>query len=214
MKSPAQLFSDFKNVMYKNYGENPGKMLVHTGVLGWILSSLAQVSAVVFNDKISPEQKTFLIPQEVADAAVNIISFYVITSSFKNLASKLVSTGKLTTKPIKEFLAKHDVVSSGQIGKLDFNIEKLPDFKDIKSEYKGFKNGVDVIASTIGSIISCNIVTPILRNEYASRQQKKALARMHGNGAATDNIKFPGRISMDAYIRLSSSKFSSGSLKI
>ena len=38
MKSPASLFSDFKTVMYKNYGENPGKMLVHTGVLGWIWS--------------------------------------------------------------------------------------------------------------------------------------------------------------------------------
>ena len=30
----ANLFSQFKSVMYKNYGENPGKMLVHTGVLG------------------------------------------------------------------------------------------------------------------------------------------------------------------------------------
>lgn len=40
MKSPASLFSDFKTVMYKNYGENPGKMLVHTGVLGWIGTNL------------------------------------------------------------------------------------------------------------------------------------------------------------------------------
>lgn len=64
MKSPAKLFDEFKTVIYKNYGENPGKMLVHTGVLGWILSSLAQIAAVVFNDKISKEQKVFLIPQD------------------------------------------------------------------------------------------------------------------------------------------------------
>ena len=76
----ANLFSNFKNMMYKNYGENPGTMLVHTGVLGWILSAMAQVSAVVFNDKISKEQKSFLIPQEIADAAINIISFYVINT--------------------------------------------------------------------------------------------------------------------------------------
>ena len=76
----SNLFSKFKTTLYKNYGENPGNMLVHTGVLGWILSSLAQVSAVVFNDQIPKEQKSFLIPQEIADAAVNIISFYVITS--------------------------------------------------------------------------------------------------------------------------------------
>ena len=168
MKSPSNLFSDFKTVMYRNYGENPGKMLVHTGVLGWILSSLAQVSAVVFNDKISPQQKSFLIPQEAADAAINILSFYVITSSFKNLASKLVSTGKLTTKPIKEGLLKIGI-RPADIGKFNFNIDNIP---HVKKDYKPFKNGVDVIASTIGSIISCNIVTPVLRNQYASKKQK------------------------------------------
>lgn len=212
MKSLGNLFSDFKSVMYKNYGENPGKMLVHTGVLGWILSSLAQVSAVVFNDKISPEQKTFLIPQEMADAAVNILSFYVITSSFKNLASKLVSTGKLATKPIKDFLSKNGVSAAEHIGKLGFNIEKMANFQEIKNDYKPFKNGVDVVASTVGSIISCNIVTPILRNEYAARRQKKALAKMHG--ANFQELQAPRGISMDAYQKMAASKYSSGALKI
>ncbi len=213
MKSPANLFSDFKTVMYKNYGENPGKMLVHTGVLGWILSSLAQVSAVVFNDKISPEQKSFLIPQEIADAAINILSFYVITSSFKSAASKLVSTGKLTTKPIRDFLTKQGVNSNEHIGKLNFNIEKMANFSDIKDNYKPFKNGVDVVASTVGSIISCNIVTPILRNQYASKKQKQTLAKMNklDNGV---ELKSPRGISMDAYLKMSANKYSSGSLKI
>ena len=213
MKSPANLFSDFKTVMYKNYGENPGKMLVHTGVLGWILSSLAQVSAVVFNDKISPEQKSFLIPQEIADAAINILSFYVITSSFKSAASKLVSTGKLTTKPIRDFLTKQGVNSNEHIGKLNFNIEKMANFSDIKDNYKPFKNGVDVVASTVGSIISCNIVTPILRNQYASKKQNQTLAKMNklDNGV---ELKSPRGISMDAYLKMSANKYSSGSLKI
>ena len=213
MKSPANLFSDFKTSMYKNYGENPGKMLVHTGVLGWILSSLAQVSAVVFNDKISPEQKSFLIPQEIADAAINILSFYVITSTFKNAASKLVSSGKLTTKPIREFLTKQGVNSNEHIGKLNFNIEKMANFSDIKGDYKPFKNGVDVVASTIGSIISCNIVTPILRNQYASKRQKQTLAKMNrlDNGV---ELKSPRGISMDTYIKMSANKYSLGSLKI
>ena len=82
----SKKFGAFKNIILEKYGEQPGKMLVHTGVLGWILSSLAQVGAVVFNDKISPEQKVFLIPQEIADAAVNIISFYVVTNSVKAVA--------------------------------------------------------------------------------------------------------------------------------
>ena len=31
------------------YGEDVGKMLVHTGVIGWILSSAAQVTAILIN---------------------------------------------------------------------------------------------------------------------------------------------------------------------
>lgn len=205
----SNLFSNFKSTMYKHYGENPGKMLIHTGVLGWILSSLAQVSAVVFNDKISVKEKSFLVPQEIADAGFNIASFYLITSSFKKVASKLVSTGKLTTKPIKEFLTKNGY--NKLIGKHDFNIEKLSNFKDIKDEYKPFKNGIDVIASVTGSIISCNIVTPILRNNYASKKQKKIMARLNANQVQPTA---PKRISMDDYQKMASMKFSGGSLKV
>ena len=207
----SNLFSNFKSTMYKHYGENPGKMLIHTGVLGWILSSLAQVSAVVFNDKISVKEKSFLVPQEIADAGFNIASFYLITSSFKRLASKLVSTGKLTTKPIKEFLKKNGYNKPEFIGKRDFNIEKLGNFKDIKDEYRPFKNGIDVIASVTGSIISCNIVTPILRNNYASKKQKKIMARLNTKQEQPAEMK---RISMEDYQKMASMKFSGGSLKV
>ncbi len=213
----ANLFSNFKSVMYKNYGENPGKMLVHTGVLGWILSAMAQVSAVVFNDKISKEQKSFLIPQEIADAAINIVSYYVITSSFKNLASKLVSTGKLSTSKIRNYIKSKKVNPAEYIGKLNTNIEK--DFPEIKGDYKAFKNGVDVVASTVGSIISCNIVTPILRNEYAAQKQKEAILRMHGKRQKNENndvkgLKQPSKLSMDNYIRIASMKYPSSGLKV
>ena len=138
MKSLANIFSDFKTSLFKNYGENPGKMLVHTGVLGWILSSLAQVSAVVFNDKISPEQKSFLVPQEIADAAINIVSFYAITNTFKNVASKLVSTGKLSTKAIKNGL-KNLGIKNSDIGKYNLNIGNI---KALEKDYNFFELSV------------------------------------------------------------------------
>ena len=210
MKNPDSLFSNFKTTLFRHYGENPGNMLVHTGVLGWILSSLAQVSAVVFNEKISPEQKSFLIPQEIADAAVNIISFYAITSSFKRVASKLVSTGKLTSTPIKEFLRKTGLKNKEHIGNQKFNIEDLANFDDIKSEYRPFKNGVDIAASVVGSVISCNIVTPVLRNQYAAKKQKEAIAKMHANAP---KLQYAKGISMEDYQKLSAMKYS-GTLKI
>ena len=191
--------------MLKNYGENPGTMLVHTGTLGWILSSLAQVGAVVFNDKITPEQKSFLIPQEIADAAINILSFYMITNSLKSFGAKLVSTGKLRTKRIRNFLEKNDLMH--RVGKLDFNVAEQENFAPLADSYKSFKNGVDVVTSTVGSIISCNILTPILRNEYASRKQKQTIAHMQRH--QMKNIQHPKGISIEDYQKLASMKFSS-----
>jgi len=215
MKNIGKFYGDFKVNLYKNYGENPGKMLVHTGTLGWILSSLAQVTALVFNDKISSEQKSFLIPQEIADAGINILSFYLITNSFKNLASKMVSTGKLTTKSIQSYLQKNGLCSNGRVGKLDFNIEKLDDFKTgIKEKYQPFKESVDVVASTIGSVISCNLVTPVLRNIYASDRQKNAIAKMEIKEKS--QIVHPRGITLNEYQKNAAFKLArnSTSLKI
>ncbi len=61
------------------------------------------------------------------------------------------------------------------MGKVGFDI--LKDVKNvpesIAKDYKSFEDGVDVIATTIGSVLSCNIVTPLLRNRFASDRQKK-----------------------------------------
>ena len=126
------------------------------------------------------------------------------------MASKLVSSGKISTKPIKNFLEKQGVAE--KVGKLNFNIEKLENFKDIKGEYKPFKNGVDVLASTVGSIISCNYVTPIFRNRFAAHEQKYAIAKM--NSKNPTQAPATQRTSMDAFISHSATRFSSGSLKI
>lgn len=199
----SKKFGAFKNIILEKYGEQPGKMLVHTGVLGWILSSLAQVGAVVFNDKISPEQKVFLIPQEIADAAVNIISFYVVTNSVKAVASKLVKSGKLTTPAIRDYLKKTGIKipkkkgDVSPVGQWDFDITKLSNFDEIADKFKPFKNGVDVGASMLGSIVSCNLITPILRNEYASKRQKEMLTKMQG--AKVKNLVPPSGISMAEY---------------
>jgi len=180
-------FMNIKNYLYKNYGEAPGKMLVHTGVLGWILSSAAQVTAVVVNDKIPSKEKLFLIPQECADAAINILSFYIVTNTFKNIGSKLVSTGKLVTPKIQKYIKEHNLTN--EIGKISTDIKKGMT-GDIREHYTDFKNGVDVITSTAGSILSCNIITPVLRNEYAANKQKEILARK-ASPASLQTIQTP-----------------------
>lgn len=205
MKPLCSFFKDIKNSFLVHYGENPGKMLVHTGTLGWILSSLAQVWAVVFNDKIPKEQKTFLIPQEIADAAINILSFYAITSSITSYASKLVSTGKLRTPKIDAFIKKHQLKK--HVGNINFNISELANFDEVAKPYKRFNAGVGVAASTVGSIISSNIITPVLRNKFASERQKDAIAKMQE--VEQSRLKAPKGISMYQY-QLNAARRSSG----
>ena len=78
-------FQAVLNWVAEHFSTDPSKMLIFTGVAGWTLSSLAQIGAVLFNSKISNEQKSFLIPQELADAVVNIGSFFLITQVTKKL---------------------------------------------------------------------------------------------------------------------------------
>ncbi|HCB10663.1 MAG TPA: hypothetical protein DEO94_00590 [Cyanobacteria bacterium UBA11991] len=170
MANPAW-FENLKVSLFNHYGKAPAKMLIHTGVIGWIMSSAAQIFAIAINDKIPKKEKMFMIPQEAADAMINILSFYTITQGVTSLMAKAVKCGKITPKIIKE------LGFGKKLGQFSFNMPKsLP--KNVKTDFASFQNGMGVLATLVGSIISCNIVTPILRNMYASHKQQTQLAKM------------------------------------
>ncbi len=205
-------FMGLKNYLYKHYGEEPGKMLVHTGVLSWTLSAAAQVMAIVFNDKISKKEKLFLIPQECADAGINILSFYLVTNAFTNFGTKLVKTGKLTTPLIDKYIKDNKIKD---IGKITTDISKdMP--PDVLNEFKSLKSGISVLTNTVGSILSCNILTPILRNEYAARKQKEILTKENKNPTLQSpaGVQIFKPVSMSAYQKLAYTKFSGSDVKI
>ena len=129
----------------------------------------------------------YLIPQEIADAGVNILSFYLITQGFQSVATKLVTSGKLLPKAVRDFLVHKGAAE--KLGKKGFDIYKsnLLTPSGIK-RLDSFKNGVDVIGTTIGSVISCNLVTPVIRNEIAARRQNKYLASVKKDDV-TPNVK-------------------------
>ena len=181
------MFEHLKASIFKAYSSNPGKMLIHTGIIGWTMSSLAQICAIMFNEKIPKEQKMFMIPQEFADAVVNIVSFYAVTRSFTAIANKAVKIGKFlpenVAKYIKTTLSERIPKKkfANKLGKAGFNVEKylkqMP--PKLRGEYRDFKHGVDVVATIVGSVVSCNILTPIFRNMYASNRQQKNIAKMN-----------------------------------
>ena len=163
LKSPLEC-------IYENYKKNTAKMLIATGTLGWGLSSLAQIGAVLFNPKISKEQKSYLVPQEALDAFVNIASFFVITQMTKKVVSKLASTGKIAPESVRVFLNKHKDLYGDKVGKLSLDLDKVLEKNTgfPKDSYYAYKNFATTVGTVGASIFASNIVTPVLRNTVAA----------------------------------------------
>jgi len=159
--------------VYKTFTNDTSKMLIITGTLGWILSSAAQVVGIYRNSEISDEKKSFLVPQEIMDGAINALAFIGITTIAKKGIAKMASTGKTTTLSVRNFLNKHPEYKN-QVGKYDFDLEKvLP--KDIFAyeSFNSHKNFITTMGTLGASVLSCNIVTPLVRNATASKVQKR-----------------------------------------
>ena len=219
MIAPFKWFT--KSAIYAKYSKDPGNMLVHTGVIGWFLSSAAQIFAIAINDKISKKEKMFLIPQEIADAVVNCVSFYAVTNSIKSVGKKLTNTAKLRTPAITKLLEERGLIlkkgaerAKDKIyaGDWNFNITKLDGYKtDIESTYKPFNNGVEVATGLVGSILSSNLITPVFRNYYAAKKQKQFMA--YSGDKQNAPVVMP-KISLATYQKLAASKPYSGNLKV
>lgn len=218
----ANFLKPFVNWVAKHYGDNVGKMLIHTGVVGWILSSAAQVVAIVINDEIPKKQKMYMIPQEIADACVNIASFYLVTQSFKSIGSKLVDSGRWLSAPVRKFLIDNKVAN---VGKKGFDVLTQGNLTpEMLNKFSEFRNGMDVLFTTTGSILSCNILTPIVRNEIAAYRQKSAIKEMErptdvpSHQSIFNQNTFVKRPTMDAFQTRVYDKYSvypsSSSLKI
>lgn len=162
------------NNVYDKFSKDPSGLLLWAGVFGWILSSTAQVGAVIINKEIGKDQKKFLIPQEIADAAINISTFFIVTSNFKNWGAKLTKQGNFITKEIKDFVphAKKSLLGTNKM-----DLKKLLEGNEkLVGKYKDFSDGIGFLFTTLGSVISCNIITPYLRNYLASIHQKRSIA--------------------------------------
>ena len=218
----ANFLKPFINWVAKHYGDNVGKMLIHTGVVGWILSSAAQVVAIVINDEIPKKQKMYMIPQEIADACVNIASFYLVTQTFKSIGSKLVDSGRWLSAPVRKFLIDNKVAN---VGKKGFDVLTQGNLTpEMLKKFSEFRNGMDVLFTTTGSILSCNILTPIVRNEIAANRQKTAIKDMErptdvaSNQSIFNQNTFVKRPTMDGFQTRVYDKYSvyptSSSLKI
>ena len=208
------------NFAYEKFTKNPGEFLLISGMIGWAASCFNQTMAIIFNEKIPKEQKYFLIPQEITDGIVNVCLFAVFTRSCTRLGEKLVETGKLLTPKLKKTLVE-DFKVGDKIGNIKFNIKELKQMDDslpeaaketsekFRTEFNQFHKGISFAFSTMGSVISYDLVTPFVRNKIASHRQKAALERDKAKQElqlpdVTTNILAQNSLSMDNYRRKAS----------
>src|SRR5574344_780578 len=121
--TPPKMISDFSQYMFKHYSQDGGKLLVHLGALGWVFSSVAQIGMLLGDKKIDKDKKKFLLPQEAADAGVNVIMYYTICDLIKKGADKLVDTGKFITDDVEKAF-KEIKLPNVQINSID-DIKKI-----------------------------------------------------------------------------------------
>ncbi|MBQ9688926.1 hypothetical protein IJV79_04755 [bacterium] len=188
----SSMFNNLKTKAFGKFSKGLGSMLILTSALGWGLASTAQVFGILKNDKYSKDEKAYLVRQEIADGALNILSFCAITTGCKNLSRMLVDSGKIMTPKIDRFCKKQGFDLSkpkSSISKyLNDGIENCvqriksaqgQDVKQIRQEmyklrafnnqtFKPFESGAEVFGTLAGGIVASNIITPICRNKIAA----------------------------------------------
>lgn len=179
-------FTALKGFMFRSYGTKEGLMLIHLGALGWLLSSLAQTIAIVTNKSISPKEKKYMVPQEIADGVINVGCYYGITKVFQNVANRMIDKGKIIFKE-----ANGSIMNANQ-----------------------FKSPVSVLAVIAGSVISCNILTPLLRNVVATLCQRKKKSPFNENSACIKYYTLYNQKNNPLYKNNRLSNFYSAGMKI
>ena len=173
----AKFFDNLKIAIYNKYSQNPAKLLVFAGTLGWALSCCAQVGAIVFNEKLSKKDKQFLIPQEIADGAVNVGLYFGITSAAQKYTEKIIENGKVMFKeveaPLKSVLATKNLSLKEALKQNGGKISNILQGTKHAENFIKLKGGASLMTAVVGSVISCNILTPLIRNIIGSKWQKK-----------------------------------------
>lgn len=138
MAPSSSIMNKGKDAILK-FSKDPANMLLWTATLGWVLSAAGQLASILTNKKISKKEKRFLVPQEAADAFINISSFFIITRTIQGASKKLVSKGKVLTPKIKNFCNQYGIRITKDA---DGNVANIS--KDLSAEINKYNAVLDV----------------------------------------------------------------------
>ena len=123
------------NSLFNAIKDDLSKMLIYTGAATWIASGLAQSCAIIKTPKFTKEQKSFLLPQELADTAVNICMFLLITCTTRGIVKKSFSTGKFTIKSVRDIINQKLPALKDKVGTWNFDLKEVLKKNNIDEKY-------------------------------------------------------------------------------
>ncbi|MBE7703491.1 MAG: hypothetical protein E7Z89_05505 [Cyanobacteria bacterium SIG28] len=204
MPKPLEKFAKYiAEKIYKHFGDSSGGMILATSITGTLLSSLAQTGAILFNDKYTTSQKTFMAPQELTEGLINVLSMFLITKPIQRGASKMVKTGKILSKDLGKYLQETKL--DKKRGDINFDIGKairnnikslesndsffssaskaqnLEKHREALHNFEIFSDSVSAYATTGGAILSTAFIAPVLRNSAAANYQKASIDALQNN---------------------------------
>ena len=198
-KSLEKVIKNLVEFVYKHLEADSGTMILITSIIGVALSTIAQTGAVILNKNYTTSQKAFMVPQELAEGCMSICSMFIVTKPIQSFAKKYVSTGKILSKDMIQYLKKISLIDKRgdrnfdlpqAVNKIVEKIKKSDEFinssttnqKKILSEHNKFLSSYDstldatsAIATTFGSIVSTALISPLVKNTVAANYQKATM---------------------------------------
>ena len=194
--SKLTFLQKFNNNVFDKYSVDGGKMLIHMGALGWVLSSLAQIGVVATDKNISKKDKKFLVPQEICDGLTNVVLYYTVSQVIKGSGDYLINNGYLLTdeaykalsfikdesvpsraaiKGIKELFNNRNVVGKKSLKKnplacIFANCEKLEGYQKLTPAQKNeLKKMIPEVMDKIGQFkCGLGVITSVIASVIAS----------------------------------------------
>lgn len=152
-------FQGMLDRMCKSYAGDSGKMLLHMGALGWLLSTASQLFMVAKSKHIEQDKKRFLLWQEALDGVVNVGLYYTLTDFAKRGSDWIVENRRMPKSTIEAAKKFANIAENDNKGLVDF-------FKTSAQEFaQGSKKGL----------------FPKLKESGASGFYKKAIDAAQGN---------------------------------
>ncbi|MBS4759418.1 MAG: hypothetical protein KHX03_01815 [Clostridium sp.] len=165
--NPGAYFGRFKDTMFRAYSGDGGKMLVHMGALGWLFSSAAQIVAILTDKKIDKSKRKFLLPQEGADAAVNVVMYYSLCAAIKKASDIAVERGYIMPGNVIDTLMSIKPASVAAVSKKNwkslFNKEEL---KSLTKTFSSFNNMSMFKNAELGERLAARLKLVSMQREF------------------------------------------------